>query len=136
MTTTESLPAGTTTVLNSTRRLDPVTHAFDVTTAADRNERLLRRAKGAEPARDFAIQFYRLTGLTVVNTREWMTGAQQLHEACGGDWSVAAEAYRQLRGRVTIASPHSLVRTAAAVRSERARKPAPEVGVVYAPVFN
>ena len=136
MTTTEALPKGTTTTLNSTR-LDPITHAYDRQVAGDRNERLIMRAKGAQPAKDFAVEFYRATHLPVLNTREWLTGAHQLHEACAGDWSIAATALQRLRAsKLTITTPHSLVRTAAAVRAERASKPTAEVGVVYVPQFN
>jgi hypothetical protein len=129
---------GTMTIVDSTKKLDPIEHMFKVATSGDRNERLLMRAKGSQPAKDFAIEFYRATNIPVIRAAEWLTGAQMLHEATGGDWSIAAEALKRLRvgGRVTISSPHSLIKTAAAIRGERASKPAPEVGVVYVPVFN
>jgi len=133
----DSSEGGTMTILNSTKRLDPIEHQFNVVVASDRNERLLRRGRGSETAKDFAIEFYRATNAHVVRAAEWLSGAEQLYEACGGDWSVAAEAIKRLRaGKVTISSPHSAVRTAAAIRGERASKPAAEVGVVYVPVFN
>lgn len=126
------------TIANSAR-LDPVEHML-ARQGIDRNERAIRRAQGSEAAKDFAIQFHRMTKNPVTNAAGSIAAAQQLHEACRGDWSIAVEAFKRLRSgpnKLTISSPRSLIHTAAAIRGERdtqaANAPAP---AIYVPQFN
>lgn len=124
----------------TTDKVDRLTHAFNYVAKTDKTIRLIRRGRASDNAKDFACRFYEETGLYMTSVREWLHGGQQLYEACAGDWKIADDAIKSMRAsRLTIASPHSLVRTAAAIRAERERERAgngTSEGVTYEPVFN
>jgi hypothetical protein len=105
---------------------DYLGHVFQRLTDIPISVRRLRKGRGSEEAKDFAEKFYYLTGLTVMagKVQTWLTGAQQLHEACGGNFKYVRDAYDQLtRSRTLIVDPYSLVNTTNTLYSAAQPKP-------------
>jgi hypothetical protein len=121
---------------------DYLDHAFQRVTGIPESVRRLRNGRGSEAAKLMAEQFYYLTGLQVMPRKvgTWLSGAQELHDACKGDFKYVRQAYDQLtRAKTLVVDPYSLVNTTNALYSAAQPKPVrmgQQAQPALMPVFN
>jgi hypothetical protein len=110
--TYEAKDMGNTTVSNPK---DPADLYLKWMEQNDKSIRLLRTYAKSPVALDASLEFYRVTGIKVMddkNAKSRLAGGQALYEACSGNLSLIAQAYKELtESKARIVDEWSLVNT-------------------------